>query len=307
MKPQNKQLGQKIILGALFLAIATLISLTYFNYMESGEKIAFLANEKEMIIRDLKEMQESFGELKEAKGKIASEIKENRNRIRILIDSLQIMEVDYNVLQTYRTELSNLRKTNERYRKIIDSIQYQNLLLEREIDISKLKIHELKEYSEVLKDSNLALANYKDSLATANSELTDKITENSILTIYNLKGRSYRLRSNGKVSEINKANKTDLIRVCFVILPNKLLKGIDNNVFLQIIDPRNNVIGDRKSIRFDEKVLTYSKEVTIEVKDKPIDLCDYITTDKNKVLAGNYIVNVFYQHKLLASSTFQLK
>ena len=100
MKPQNKQLGQKIILGALFLAIASLISLTYFNYMESGEKTSFLNSEKEMIINDLKQMQKSFGELTEAKGKIAIEIKENRERIGILLDSLDRMEVDYNILQT---------------------------------------------------------------------------------------------------------------------------------------------------------------------------------------------------------------
>jgi len=307
MKPQNKQLGQKIILGALFLAIASLISLTYFNYMESGEKASFLASEKEMIIKDLQKMQESFGELTEAKGKIALEIKQNRNRIGILLDSLDIMEVDYNILQTYRSELSGLRYENERYRKIIDSIQYKNLLLERELDIGKLKINELSEYSEALKDTNDVLVDRRDSLVSLNSELTDKITEGSILNIYNLKGTSYRSRSNGKVTSTSRASKAELIRACFVILPNKLLKDIDNEVYLQIIDPRNNVIGEKERIRFDDQVLVFSKRIPIKVKDKPIDVCDYVTTKQAKVYQGNYTVNVFYQEKLLATSTFALK
>lgn len=307
MKPQNKRLGQKIILGALFLAIATLISLTYFNYMESGEKVAFLASEKDMIINDLKQMQESFGELTEAKGKIALEIKANRDRIGVLLDSLSLMEVDYDVLQTYRGELSNLRKENERYRTIIDSIQYENLLLEREVDISRLKINELSEYSEALKDTNSVLANYKDSLMTANTKLTSKITDGSIMNIYNLEGSSYRSKSNGKVVATNKASRTGLIRACFVILPNKLLKDIQNDIFLQIIDPKNNVLGDKKTINFDDNILTYSRKIAIQVKDKPIDVCDYVTMEQRKVYQGNYIVNVFYQEKLLATSTFQLK
>ena len=307
MKPQNKQLGQKIILGALFLAIATLISLTYFNYMESGEKVSFLANEKEMIINDLKEMQKSFGELTEAKGKVAVEIKENRERIGILLDSLSLLEVDYNVLQTYRGELSKMRKENERYRKIIDSIQYQNLLLEREIDITKLKINELSEYSEALKDSNNVLTKSKDSLEKTNTALTNKITDGSILTIYNLKGTSYKLRSNGKAAETNKANKTELIQACFVILPNKLLNNLQNDVFIQIINPRNNVMGDKKTVTFGDEFLTYSKRLSIEIKDKPVNVCDYINTEKEEVLSGNYIVNLFYQEKLLSTATFQLK
>ncbi|NER14476.1 hypothetical protein GWK08_13565 [Leptobacterium flavescens] len=307
MKPQNKQLGQKIILGALFLAIATLISLTYFNYMESGEKVAFLANEKEMIIKDLKQMQESFGELTDAKGKIADEIKANRERITTLLDSLDLLEVDYNILQTYRGELSVMRKENERYRKIIDSIQYENLLLEREIDISNLKISELSEYTEALKDTNSVLSNYKDSLMTANSELTDKITEGSILNIYNLRGVSYKSRSNGRVAPTSRAAKTDLIRTCFVILPNRLLKNLSNDIYIQIIDAKNNVLGEKKTIHFDNEVLTYSKKVAVKIKDQPLDVCDYITTDGNSMSKGNYIVNVFYNEKLLATSTFQLK
>ncbi|NAS31205.1 hypothetical protein GTQ40_09510 [Flavobacteriaceae bacterium R38] len=307
MKPQNKQLGQKIILGALFLAIASLISLTYFNYMESGEKASFLTSEKEMIIKDLKQMQESFGELTEAKGKIAVEIKENRERINILLDSLDRMEVDYNVLQAYRGELSSLRNENERYRKIIDSIQYQNLLLEREVDISRLKINELGEYTEALKDTNELLSNRRDSLMSLNSELTDKITEGSILNIYNLKGASYRSRSNGKVVSTHRASKTELIRACFVILPNKLLKDIDNEIYLQIIDPKNNVIGGKERVKFGDKILVFSKRIPIIVKDKPIDICDYVTTKQEKVNKGNYTVNVFYQEKLLATSIFQLK
>lgn len=307
MKPQNKQLGQKIILGALFLAIVTLISLTYFNYMESGKKVTFLSQEKEMIINDLKEMQKSFGELTEAKGQIATEIKENRERIGVLLDSLELLEVDYNVLQTYRGELSNLRKENERYRKIIDSIQYQNLLLEREIDVSRLKINELSEYSEALKDTNSVLSNYKDSLISVNSELTDKITDGSIVNIYDLKGIPYKYRSNGKVVKTDKASKAELINACFVVLPNKLLSNIQNDLFLQIIDPRNNVLGDKKTITFNDDILTYSKKIPIEIKDKPIKICDYVSTEKNKVNQGNYTINVFYQEKLLATSIFQLK
>ena len=307
MKRRNKEQGQKIILGILFLAIATLIFVTYLNYRESGKKASFLANEKQMIIKDLKQMQENFNELSEAKGAIVEEIKNNRNRIGVLLDSIALMEVDYEVLQRYRDELTILRNENTRYRKIIDSIQYKNLLLEREIDSSKLRIRALNYYSETLKDSNNILTSDKDSLLKENTKLTDKLSSGSLLTIYKLRGSAFKFRANGKVIETNRANKTERIRACFTVLPNRLLKGVGQTIYLQIIDPKNNVLGAKKTVHFGDNVLTYSKELSINIQDIPVDICDYVISDGGRAHPGLYVINIFFGEKKLSSATFELK
>lgn len=303
----SKEQAQKIILIVLFVAIGTLIFVTYLNYRESGKKASFLEDEKQMIISDLRQMQESFDELSETKGIVIDEIKNNRRRIAVLLDSIDLMEVDYKVLQHYHSELAIIRKENKRYREMIDSISYQNRLLELEIDSSKLRIRELSTYSESLKDTNSVLSNDRDSLLSVNTELADKISSGSIVTIYKLKGNAFKFRSNGRMVETNRANKADRLRVCFTVLPNKLLQGITQDLYLQIIDPKNNVLGERKMVRFNNEVLSYSKIVTLDVANKPIDICDFVIAKEGKTNPGWYKVNIFYEEKLLAHSTFELK
>jgi hypothetical protein len=307
MKRNSKEQAQKIILIVLFVAIGTLIFVTYLNYRESGKKATFLADEKEMIIKDLRQMQESFDELSETKGIVVEEIKNNRERIAVLLDSINLMEVDYEVLQYYHTELARIRKENRRYREMIDSISYQNRLLEIEIDSSRLRIRELSSYSESLKDTNTVLSSDRDSLLTVNTRLANKISSGSIVTIYKLKGNAFKFRSRGRMVETNRAAKAERLRVCFTVLPNKLLQGIKQEIYLQIIDPKNNVLGERKMVRFNEDVLSYSKILILDVADKPIDICDFVIAPGRKTVAGLYKVNLFYEEKLLAHSTFELK
>ncbi|XLS28912.1 hypothetical protein ACJD0Z_17160 [Flavobacteriaceae bacterium M23B6Z8] len=303
----SKEQAQKIILIVLFVAIGTLIFVTYLNYRESGKKASFLEDEKQMIINDLRQMQESFDELSETKGIVVDEIKNNRRRIAVLLDSIDLMEVDYKVLQHYHSELAIIRKENKRYREMIDSISYQNRLLELEIDSSKLRIRELSTYSESLKDTNSVLSSDRDSLLSVNTELADKISSGSIVTIYKLRGNAFKFRSNGRMVETNRANKADRLRVCFTVLPNKLLQGIQQDIYLQIIDPKNNVLGERKMVRFNEEVLSYSKMLTLDVGDDPIDICDFVIAKEGKTNTGWYKVNIFYEEKLLAQTTFELK
>ncbi|WP_340199633.1 hypothetical protein [Ascidiimonas sp. W6] len=303
----SKEQAQKIILIVLFVAIGTLVFVTYLNYQESGKKASFLSNEKDMIIQDLRQMQESFDEMYETKGVVLDEIKTNRRRIAGLLDSINLMEVDYKLLQHYHRQLAILRKENKRYREMIDSISYQNRLLELEIDSTRLKIRELSNYSESLKDTNSILSSDRDSLLTISTKLANKISSGSIVTIYKLTGKAFKFRSKDRMLETSRASKADRLRVCFTVLPNKLLKDIKQEIYLQIIDPKNNVLGERKMVRFNDEVLSYSKILTLDVADKPIDFCDFIIAPKEKTVPGLYNVNLFFEEKLLANSTFELK
>ncbi|WP_340077130.1 hypothetical protein [Leptobacterium sp. I13] len=307
MKPKNKPSGHKIILIALLIAIAGLITLTYFNYKESNQKLTFLANEKQMIIDDLKAMQQSFGELAEVRGTYMQEINFSKQRIAVLLDSLNELNIDYSILTGYRKELSRLRDENQRYRRVIDSIQYQNLLLEREIDSSNLKIMKLSDYTDALKKTNTLLNSYSDSLVDINTNLSEKIADGSILNIYEFRGDAFKIKSSGKLVATDRAARAERIRGCFTILPNKLLDDMDKELYLQIIDPANNVLGAKKRIRFGKDVLTYSKKINVIIEDDPVAVCDYVTTKQGTARSGNYTFNLFLREKLIASTIFQLK
>ncbi|QLE01381.1 hypothetical protein HX109_07320 [Galbibacter sp. BG1] len=306
MSAQKKQLGQKIILGVLLLCIAALTGFSYFNYVESEEKVSFLENAKGMIVEDLESIQNDLNDLAKENESHIKEIDYSRKRIAMLMDSIKLLEVDYQILGRYRRELAEIRKDNKELHKITDSIKKQNFLLSKEIDSTKLRYIELERYSNALKSANENLTQFTDSLINENIALSRQIDKNPSLKVSNLAGIAYKVRNNGKVIETNRVNKAERLRACFNIAPGTLLKPGEKEFYIQFIDPNNNILGSRSAVTFNNKKLIYSKKIVIDYENKPMGICDYIIVGGLEK-EGDYRVNIFYQENLLASSVFKLK
>ncbi|WP_417443512.1 hypothetical protein [Joostella sp.] len=306
MSAQKKQLGQKIILGVLLLCIAALTGFSYFNYVESEEKVSFLENAKGMIVEDLESIQTDLNKLAEENENHIKQIDYSRKRIAMLMDSIQMLDVDYQILGRYRRELAEIRKENNYLHKVTDSIKQQNFLLSKEIDSTRLRYTELERYSNALKSANENLTQFTDSLINENIELTKKVDRDPALKVSALAGMAYKARGNGKVIETNRASKAERLRACFNIAPGTLLQPGERVFYIQFIDPKNQILGSRNAVNFNDKKLIYSKKVVVDYENKPMGICDYIIV-KDLEMDGDYRVNVFYKENLLASSVFKLK
>ncbi|ETN93774.1 hypothetical protein SAMN04487906_0143 [Zhouia amylolytica] len=305
MSVQNKQLGQKAILIALFVCIIVLTGFSYYNYMESEEKVSFLQNEKSMIIQDLEQIQADLSNLSEENDVNNEVIRENKQRITLLIDSIKVLEVDYNLLHKYRRELLLLRNENRGLHRELDSVRRENILLAKEIDSAKLRLVELTRYSNTLKKSNEQLSDFSDSLISENIELSKELNKAPI-KIASLKASAYKERSNGRMLLTNRISKTDRLRVCFVVLPNTLLQEGEQIFYVQFTDPDGTILGNNKTIDLNGKEVVYSKKIVVPFENSPLSVCDFIVVNE-LVDAGNYIVNVYHESNLLASSNFELK
>lgn len=306
MSRQKKQLGQKIILGALFACIFSLTLFSYFNYMESEEKVTFLENEKVMIVEDLQLIQSDFDSLATDNELYKAEIDKTRTRIDGLLDSIRTMKMDYNMLHRFRKELIGLRKENKNLHRITDSINQINVLLSREIDSTKLKVVALTRYSRQLEKANEKLTSVTDSLETENVNLARKITGEKVMRVSGLEGTAFKIKTNGKVILTNRVSRTDRLRACFNISPNTLLEAGERIFYLQFIDPENNILGDGNVTSIKGRPLLYSKKVVVDYNNNPLSICDYIIPGEIKE-KGDYRVNIYYEDELMATSTFQLK
>src|SRR5690606_31481029 len=141
-----------------------------------------------------------------------------------LIDSISLLEVDYQILGRYRRELAEIRKENKHLHELADSVQQQNILLSKEVDSTKLRYIELERYSNALKSANENLTQFNDSLIHENIALSKKIDKDPSLLISTLSGMAYKVRSNGKVIETNRVSRAERLRVCFNIAPGTLIK-----------------------------------------------------------------------------------
>lgn len=290
---------------ALFVCIIALTGFSYFNYMESEEKVSFLQNEKSMIIQDLEQIQADLTNLSKENDVNQDVIDSNQKRIAMLIDSIKVLEVDYTLLHKYRRELLTLRDENRDLHRNLDSVRRENIALNREIDSTKLRLVELTRYSNTLKKSNERLSSFSDSLIHENIQLS-KALNKPVINIVELKATAYKERSNGRMLLTNKVSKTDRLRVCFVVLPNTILQAGEQVFYVQFISPKGNVLGNNRSVLVNNKEIVYSKKVVVPFENAPLSVCDFIIVN-NLEKVGNYRVNVYHQDNLLASSNFELK
>ena len=77
-----------------------------------------------------------------------------------------------------------------------------------------------------------------------------------------------KVRSSGKQIETEKAGRADVLKISFTIAENKIAKSGDKTYYVQVIDSKNNVLGDKKTETFGDKSLTYSFIANVKYENK---------------------------------------
>ena len=80
------------------------------------------------------------------------------------------------------------------------------------------------------------------------------------------------------------------------------------NKYVQVIDPKDNVMGLNEQIQFEEQVLNYSLISKFNYESKNLDICEFIEARGDASFEkGRYVINVFNQKDLVAISEFILE
>jgi len=138
-----------------------------------------------------------------------------------------------------------------------------------------------------------------------NEELSKTVEIASKLNVSNLKTAAYKLRSSGKQIETEKARKADILKISFRIDENKVAKQGDKTYYVQVIDSKNNVLGEKKTESFGENSLTYSFATNVKYENKSVEVSQDLPG--NNFEKGLYFVNVFDKGELVSKSSFSLK
>lgn len=96
------------------------------------------------------------------------------------------------------------------------------------------------------------------------------------------------------------------IRVCFTLENNEFITKGDKNIYIQVVNPKNQIISvNNTSLETGETTLTYSEQVTAYFNQKDTDVCTYVNLEKNKTVKGKYLVNIYADFKKIGSTTFE--
>lgn len=292
MAEENKSnIGLKIALGIL---IALLISAgaVMFKMNSDAEKTENqLMTEKEKVMNDLDVMIENNKKLNISNDSLQLSLNEELEKLIAARDSLSDSEATVSSLLHFKSRYLQLKK------------KYNDLLVEYEV----LK-DENKNLQTTVAMKETELANQvavNDSLAIENVTQANTITAAKELSIASLNGIGIIERSSGKQIPTDKARRVDKVKLCFAVAANKVADKGDRVYHIQILDPKNNVIGAKETIDINGMSLTYSAETKFFYKNKTLDICEYITEDKFE--KGTYFVNIFQDGVNIANSTFDLK
>lgn len=285
----------KTTIGVLIALVVLLGIFTLKFYFQGQDTKNQLTGEKEQILFELNEMKTNYDKVIQESGVMSDDLMTARNRIEQLIDSVKTMKADVAVLSRYRQEVFKLKKEREELFKLNDSLRSSNYSLTIERDSTAQELQ------------NKIIIN--DSLTVQNDGLKKMVEVASVITISNLKSTPMIVRSSGKTDPTDRARRADKLNVCFTLTENKIAPAGDKLYYVQIIDPKNNLMGEKNSIEYGEATLYYSTTAKAYYDRKNLDVCvDVLPSSAGaKFEKGLYVANIFDGPQLLTSKTFELK
>ena len=136
-------------------------------------------------------------------------------------------------------------------------------------------------------------------------ELNKELKTNSYLKLRGAEGSSFKLNG-GKPISTNKASTVEKIRGCVTIIADPTMINKEKVLYFQFLGPDKSVIEDNaNTITVQGNV--YSKKVELVFMGEETQICDFITIPEGSLKAGNYILKIFEDERLLDSAEFQLK
>lgn len=290
----NPQLfNYRLIISSLIVAFAVLSVFSFSNYQSINSEQQYLENEKKIVESELSQMLKRYDAIASEKGQMTEQLQAARMETTNALDSLRLLNGDIEVISKFKNQLIILQSKETHLFSTIDSLEAINQKLKAERLLATTSLNKERELIAALKAKNKTLEKTisKASLLTANSFSANakfKISDNQ--------------------SSTSKASKTKAIEVCFTLAKNILANAGERSLYIQILNPNNNIIADKGAIAFDQASLIYSKKINTFYNNQNKDICEYVSieNDDEPLSKGSYFISIFENNRRLGGTTIIL-
>ena len=294
MENQKSSSSLKVIVA--ILAILLVGSLVYIFKMTSDADVVktelkTTLTEKDSVMKDLEELKSTYDAAIAENTSMSDELIKERDKVVNLMSDLNKSKGDVASMSRYRAQFIALQGNMKVLMAENEGLKKQNTTLTTQRDSTAVVLGESKKYNE--------------ALVGQNEELAKAVEIGSKLTVLNTRGSAFKLRSSGKQIETDKASRADVLRVSFTVAENQIAKSGEKTYFVQVIDSKNNVLGDKKTENFGDNILTYSFLTNVNYENKTIQVSEDL---KGKDFAkGTYFINIFDKDVLVSKTSFVLR
>ncbi|WP_281633218.1 hypothetical protein [Flavobacterium luteolum] len=289
--PKNNNSSLKAVIAVL--AVLLIGSLVYIFKLSSDTEVVkteltTTLTEKESVMKDLQELKATYDAAIAENTSMSDELIQERDKVVALMDDLNKSKGD---VSKYRSQVQAMQSKMKTLVAENDELKKQNGVLTTQRDSTIVVLGESKKYNEVLVGQN--------------EELAKTVEKGSKLSVLNTKTSAYKLKSSGKQIETDKASRADVLKVSFTIAENQIAKSGDKTYYVQVIDAKNNVLGEKKTESFGDNSLTYSFKTTVKYENKTVQVSEDLPG--KDFAKGTYFINVFDNDELVSKTSFSLR
>ena len=289
--PEMSQKTWWAVVAALALTVA------YLGYQLSAKNNtigllnsdnAGLTLEKDQLILDLEKMRFSYDTLETENSMMVAELAAQQDRIDGLLTKVKN---GYWEVAKLKKEAETLRSIMKGYIGTIDSLNQLNV---------------------ALLDENLAMKEQMEAVSKENADLVerqenmeDMLEAGQTLQTSALQPSGVRMLSSGRQRDTDRADRSDMLRVCFTILENRIAPVGDKTLHLKITDSSGNVLPN------EDGNTEFSASRTIDYARERLDACifyDHPDEGAEEIYPpGTYLVEVLEGTTVIGSTEFSLR
>ncbi|MCH2490071.1 MAG: hypothetical protein MK211_07975 [Flavobacteriales bacterium] len=293
MSTENSSTKFKILIGVLSALLIALAVYTFTLYNDSKSTVTALETQKADIENELEELIANYDEIIQDNELKDKDLLAARERIEVLLDSVKDAEANVALIKRYKAEVGRLKEERKMLFRRADSLIAANERLAIERDSTNVVL------SETIK--------VVDSVNMENEVMSETIKKGSVVNAIDLRGEAVIIRNSGKIVDTRRSSRADKVRACFTLAPNPIAKAGDRTLYVQVINPKNNILGKKAVLNFDNGMLNYSESTNVYYENEELDVCVLVDAIEADLIEGRYVINVFDGPKQVASTTMELK
>lgn len=290
-------MSNKVYIGTIVVLVAVLGYMAYL-LNQKNETIVYIDREKnaimderDVLLVDLENMKMSYDTLQTDNEEMQAKIDEQQAELEALVKKARNKDYD---IKKLKAEAETLRTIMKGYIHQIDSLQQANDRLLAENEAERARANQAESRSQEL-----------ESDLTKRNEI---ISKGSVLSTGGFSNTGINLRSSGKQVDTESAKRTEMIKSCFTVRKNAIVKPGAKTLFLRIIGPDGSVLSgkDSGSVNVDGKQESISVSREIDYQNQDTDVCVYYTA-QGELKKGNYKIYIYESNNLIGQTDLVLK
>ena len=274
-----------VVLAVICIFLGAQLFLGNKNYDELTNEYGQLEMDKEQVVFDLEKMRFSYDTLQTENSMIIAEIAAQRYRVDELLTKVKNGNW---ALGRAKKEAETLRTIMKGYIATIDSVNQLNKAL-------TVENTEMRDRVEEVQGRNSLLEERQENMA-------DIIEAGRVLQCAEIEVTGVRVTASGRQRETARADKIDMIKVCFTLLENRISEPGSKLLHLRIT-------GASEQVLLSGEEDGYSASRTIDYANDRLTTCVFYTNEGegSGLEPGTYLVEILEEDVVIGSSTLDMR